>query len=484
MNNQDIPLFEEKIHRATRLPEPRPEAADEIWAKIAEFENKKINNLSEPEPGFLTGLQALFSQKLFNLRRLQTGMVFMLAILLTGIFLFSTPVGRTWAQSVVRFFTRATSNIIPAPTQIPLVWVEQTPGVPAATATPLPGPAFSDECGDYSNPKCNVEQIRSKVNFTIKELSVIPAPLYFVGTTGGPDGVIITYGTQDHSAGLILDEQPWTGSTDQTQWEIGPDAVVDTVTIGTGTGEYVKGSFGYKAGETQAKWDPNADIQVLHWVDNDIFFQMENVGTQLERDKFIALASSLTGEPVSAKITPVPSAITPTNEAFDFSKMYPLTVAEAEEKAGFKLILPSKLPDILSFLGASIKPEQKIVSIFYSFNPDMGPNTDGVTLAEEPIPTNGSAYDLSSFLVGDKTEIDKHAPGIIVGAIEKVQIGEITGQYVEGTWSGTDCCGWKWEADPYLKRLRWQKKGMAFELMYMGMAITKEDLVTIAKGMK
>jgi hypothetical protein len=483
MNNQDIPLFEEKIHQATRLPEPRPEAADEIWAQIVEFDKKKLKYSSEPEPGFLTDLQTLFSPKLPNSRRLQTGIVFILAILLAGIFLFSTPVGRTWAQSVVRFFTRATSNIIPAPTQIPLVWVAQTPGVPATTATPLPGPAFSDECGDYSNPKCNVEQIRSKVNFTIKEFSVIPAPFYFVGTTGGPDGVIITYGTQDHSAGLILNEQPWTGNTEQTHWDIGPDAVVDTVTTGNGTGEYVKGSFGYRSGETQARWDPNADIQVLHWVDNGVFFQMENVGTQMDRDKFIALASSLTTEAVDASMTPGSGSAAEDSGTLDLRTIYPLTVAEAEAKAGFTAVQPSKLPEIITLLGASFEPEQKTIQIYYLRNQDMGPSTDGLLLEEETIPATGT-YNLSSFIVGDKTEIEKYAPGIIVGAIDKVQIGDVTGQYVEGTWQGTDCCGWKWVADSYLKRLRWQSKDMAFELSYMGMDLTKEDLVAIAKNMK
>jgi hypothetical protein len=41
-----------------------------------------------------------------------------------------------------------------------------------------------------------------------------------------------------------------------------------------------------------------------------------------------------------------------------------------------------------------------------------------------------------------------------------------------------------WQNNPYLKTLRWQKDGMAFEMIYMGMELTKTDLLTIAGSMK
>jgi hypothetical protein len=477
MNNQDTPLFEEKIHQVTRLPEPSAEFANGLWAQIVEFDRQKSSSLPEPRlslPGW----------KLSHPRRIQTaGIVITLAVLLAGTFLFATPGGRALAQSVLRFFTRSSSNTVPAPTEIPLVWVEQTPGEPAATATPLPGPAFSDECGNYPSPRCTVEQIRSKVNFPVKELSVIPAPMDFIGATGGPDRVYILYDTQDHSGGLMLYQQPWTGNSEQIRWDIGASAVVETVKIGNGTGEYVKGSFIYQSGETQEHWDANADSQVLHWVENGVFFQMHNFGMQLDQDEFIALTGSLTSEPVSAKMTPVSGNTAAESESDDLREYYPLTVAEAEKEAGFKLLQPSKLPEILSLSGASFESEQKIVRIFYLRSQDMGPTTDGLLLEEEAIPSTG-VHNLSSFIIGDKTEIEKYAPGIIVGAIEQVQIGEITGQYVEGVWSGTDCCGWTWDPDPYLKRLRWQTNDMAFALSYMGTDIAREDMVAIAKSIK
>ncbi len=485
MNNQDVTLFEEKIHQAVHLPEPSPEFADDLWAQIVELDHQKSKNPSKSRSGFLAGLQTLLSHKLSepHFHRLQTGIVFTLVVLLAGILFFNTPSGRAVAQSILNFFTRSESNILPAPTEIPLVWVEQTPGVPAATVTPLPGPAFSDECGDYPNPRCTVAQIRSKVDFPIKELGVIPAPLYFVGATGEPDRVYIFYGTQDHSENLVLIEQPWIESSDQTPWIVGASAIVETVKIGSSTGEYVKGSFTYRSGETQEHWDADANNQILHWVEDGVFFQIINSGVQLDQDSFIALAGSLTTGPVTAELTPIPETNTQTSESYDLSTNYPLTIPEAEKMAGFKAALPSKLPGLLTLLGASFEPKQAVVSIFYLRSQDMGPTTDGLLLKEEIIPSDGQ-FDLSRFIILDKTEIENYASGILVGAIEKVQIGEIQGQYVEGTWHGTDCCGWVWEADPYLKRLRWQMNGMAFELLYMGMDIAKEDMILIAKSMK
>lgn len=484
MNNQDISEFEKKLFQATHSPEPSPEFSNRLWAQIVEFDQQKSVNFPEPPMTFLSNLQALLSRKLFPLRRRQTGSVLLLVIMLISFFLvFATPSGRALAQSILHFFTNNTSDVIPAPTEVPLVWVEQTPGMPAATATPLPGPAFSDECGGYPDPKCTIEQIRTKVNFPIKELSVIPTPMKFTGATGGPDSIFIVYGTQDLSGSLILIEQPWTGSSWQTGWDIGASAAVETVKIGDVTGEYIKGSFTYFSGETQEHWDADSDTQVLRWVNNGIFFHLENFGEQLEKSKFIAITDGLTSEPVNVGAIPESGTIIPTAESYNPNEDYSLTVAEAEKISGFKITQPSKLPIFLSLLGASVDPEQKVVSIFYLRSQDMGPTTNGLLLKEEITPPTGKYY-LSNFVIGDKTEVEKYSPGMIVGAIEEVQIGKITGQYVEGAWHGTDCCGWAWDSDPYLKRLRWQENGVAFELSYMGMDITKEDMIAIAVNMK
>ncbi len=206
-------------------------------------------------------------------------------------------------------------------------------------------------------------------------------------------------------------------------------------------------------------------------------------GQHLNKEALISLAGNLTDKPVVQPNTPTPEPDAVEPEVYDFRKDYPLTLAEAEKLAGYKVLQPSSLPEILSFLGAAYKPEEKMVRTSFMRNQDLEQTTDGLLLSEQPIPVSG-AYSLAGFVVGKNTDVDKNPPGLIVGDYQKVQVGNSIGQYVEGTWQGTDCCGWKWMPDPYLKRLRWQADGKAFELSYMGMEIVKEDLVKIAESMK
>lgn len=414
-------------------------------------------------------------------------------ILASGIF-FVTPRGHALAQEILHFFTRSSSDTFPVPTQAPLKWVEQTPGLPMPTMTSIPTEISETECGAYQTAHCSVEQVRSKVKFTVKELAVIPEGMVFIGATDGPNGVFIHYDTPyqtDKSGAIILFERLWTDDEDPNNWKIGASAVVEKVNIGSSTGEYVKGVFGYQDGDSEGKWDANADIQRLRWIDQDVSILLEYSGTQLSKEEFISLAMNLTSEPVSATSAPAPQTTEPISEdAVDFHSIYPLTIEEAQTQSGFNLPQPSQLPDILSLIGASFEPKFKNVKMFYLRSQDIGPNTDGLVLMVEPIPPS-EAGNICGFTAGNKEDFANHPPSEIshlceikiVGNLENVKIGEISGQYSQGVWSGTDQ-GWVWDTTPYLKNLRWQKDGFAFELSYMGMDISKEDLITIALSIK
>jgi hypothetical protein len=413
-------------------------------------------------------------------------------VLFLGAILTLTPQGRAWAQEMLHFFTRAGSDTLPAPTTEPMRWVDQTPGVAAPTVTPVTPvlPAFYADCGDFSAPRCSIAQIRSKVDFTVKELGIIPEGLYFTGATGGPDDVWIFYKSQDNSWGLSLNEEPWTGSTEQTSWEVGVSAVVETVQIGDITGEYVKGSFTMKDGDATVVWDPDLPIQNLHWMDNGVYFEMQifDPSAQLDKKAFIALAESLTTDSVAAALTPMP--MTPTPDAEDdtiYDEYWKLTAAEAGEQAGFVVLEPARLPEIFSLKGAHYDQEHRVVSLSY---PDTvmwaQGSQEGFSLSEMLIPADG-VCDLCGLVVGDLALADSTYRYTVVGAnatIEKVKIGDVAGEYVEGAWYDGDNTGMKWHNDPVMKVLRWQVDGMAFELAYFGNSITKADLIAIAESIK
>ena len=167
----------------------------------------------------------------------------------------------------------------------------------------------------------------------------------------------------------------------------------------------------------------------------------------------------------SWQLTPLPTPGVSTPDPASILDVYQ-TVGDVEQLAGYKVLQPSWIPDVLSLVGASYQPDHHLVRIFYR---DV--ETNGLVLKQEPIQK-----------IEDCDLCDK------VGAsasVETVQIGGVSGEYVEGVWKLTDK-GPVWESDPYLKTLRWQANHTAFELGFMGSpdSVSKADLIAIAQSMK
>jgi hypothetical protein len=155
-----------------------------------------------------------------------------------------------------------------------------------------------------------------------------------------------------------------------------------------------------------------------------------------------------------------------------------LKVKEVEDQAGFDLLEPAWLPEVLTFAGASFDPDAGIARIFYRYLEPFGLREN-----PDPIMTNGLVLREEPFQTTDDCELC----GVVgaSAAIETVQIGEVWGEYVEGVWKYTDD-GLVWESDPYLKTMRWQSDGMAFELGYMGPpdTVTEDEMIAIADSME
>ena len=178
-----------------------------------------------------------------------------------------------------------------------------------------------------------------------------------------------------------------------------------------------------------------------------------------------ATATPEPGTPTSVPATSTPEPGTPTPDPSSILDTN-LTVKEVEQLAGFSVREPAWLPGILAFSGASFEPGHHIARIFYIYA-----DTNGLVLREEPIKSSDTC-ELCG-LVGASAEV------------QTVQIGTASGEYVEGVWKLTDK-GPVWEPDPYLKTLRWQADGMAYELVFMGPpdVVTKDDLIAIAASIK
>jgi len=412
-----------------------------------------------------------------------------MAVLLAGaLFLMVTPQGQVIAQNVLRFFTLGESNLMPGTNKTTLTWVEQTPGVAMATPTPYPtpkGPAFETTCGSFQSPNCTIEDIRELVSFPVYGLAKLPDGFAYLGATGGPEEVILFYAAETLGGWLTITEAPVTGISDPMAWTVGADADIQRVTIGSVVGEYVKGS--YDGNHNPPVWNGDLDVQTLRWVDQGIAFSMQVTGkeSRIDREGMVDLAASLSDGPLAISAQHQPGTATSTPEPFDFHSVYPLTLSEAEQQAGFAVPSPSRLPEALSFLGAMYDEETKSVQLFYRYNrPDMPELTDGLSIRMIILPDSGPCP-LCGFVVGQFVN-EPETAGRVIGenaTIETVQIGEFTGQYVEGVWSFTNQ-GPVYDTTSYMKTLRWQTNDMAFELSYMGLAIDKEDLITIANSLR
>jgi len=418
----------------------------------------------------------------------------LLAVIAIGAIVFAFPQGRAMGQAVLRFFQPGESNLMPGVTVTPVQWVEQAPGVAAATRTPQPpqptppGQAFETTCGSYQAPRCSIEDIRGMVDFPVFALPSLPEGMIFVGATGGPDQVHLFYSTSNQTGNLILWQEPRNDEESRQTWQVGADAVIEQVQVGAVTGEYVKGS--YDGNANPPVWNADLNVQVLRWVNQGVLINLQMLGTEprLGRDDLAALAATLTDSPNAVTELPadepvVEETATATEERID---MTPLTYAEVEEQADFPIQSPAQLPEFLVFDGASYDPATQTVILAYHYNYANFPeNTNGLVITEIVMPEIGTCA-LCGFVVGQYNGDPTSGSGTKVGenaTIQTVAIGNIAGQYVEGVWSGTEQ-GWVFDTTSYVKTLRWQSNGIAYELRYFGEEITKADLIVIAESMK
>jgi hypothetical protein len=357
-----------------------------------------------------------------------------------------TPQGRAFAQNILQFFKRADSNVLPLPPD-QIVSTENAEKIPTA-APPL--------------PLVSVAEAETTAGFDAKELPSVPQGFNFAGAMGSPDGVTIEYRALGNGGQLIINES--TNGFMQTEWDQAPVEAISQVRIGDLDAEMVQGAYVVYPGETSARWNPQAAIIRLRWIEDGIWFEMAKFGgvesiAYLDGPGLIKLAESLTGNP---------------------DNPFTLNIKEAESLAGFDVLEPNWLPGVLSFKGAAFEPKewerkQNTVKLFYSFSSEKygsGLETNGVVLTQQPIQSMEDCEICD--LVGTDAEV------------EKVQIGHTKGEYVIGVWQADEAGNWRWVYEPYLQTLRWQRNNIAFEILYMGPPeeVSKADLITIAESLK
>jgi hypothetical protein len=163
-----------------------------------------------------------------------------------------------------------------------------------------------------------------------------------------------------------------------------------------------------------------------------------------------------------------PPAQTSLDSPFKYS------VQKAETLAGFDVLSPVDVPPGMVFVGASYDQKYHIVAQVFGRSSE----SPEFSLWQQPLEYYKPCGDISKMS-------DNMLGGNLAGAsadIQTVQIGSLTGEYVEGVWNLTDN-GPVWEPTPFLKTLRWKNDTMIFALVG-GIDQTRDDLVNLAESIR
>jgi hypothetical protein len=208
--------------------------------------------------------------------------IVMILALLTIVFL--TPQGRTFAQSVLQFFTRAESTTFPL----------QHSQIAASEPDPLVPTAMPPV------PLISVSEAEAQVGFDAAELPFIPDGFDYLGARLYGNAINIEYETQDKGGHLVI-KQSQEGFI-QSDWDQVPADAVTPVKINELGGEYAQGTFVVYPGENSATWNPDAAIRRLRWEKDGIWFEMTKFGNveaieYLDQAALIEIAESLVFKP-------------------------------------------------------------------------------------------------------------------------------------------------------------------------------------------
>lgn len=211
-----------------------------------------------------------------------------LTVLILLALAFVTPQGRAFAQTVLQFFTRTESDTFYSEPS-DLTFEETTP--------------FHEICGISlaSGNQCSVEQIRSMVDFEVKELGTIPEGMHFVGSTGGPDLVELKYDYADRLAGSLHIAVEAVGRpSDIGTGIVAKSAPVEQVQIGNLPGEYYTGIL-FQDEYGNVTWQPDDPMATLRWEDGGSTYTIFYYSPRypLTKEDLVRLAESMTLEPVS-----------------------------------------------------------------------------------------------------------------------------------------------------------------------------------------
>ena len=324
-----------------------------------------------------------------NFISLRAKIVFVMIALVIVVILIATPQGRGWAQEVVRFFTRINSTTIQLSDDqlkqlnennrqydLPLVPV-LIPGVSPKMAI-ITGCETPQKAQSY---RCQIVLAESQLGFGLKELPEKPDgwefkslyvntdlhvavtsyeldfrnfdyPNYNGYTNTSYSTLVFTQGSSDFS------NFNWYGNP----WEVVPADKIEPISVGAYKGEYVKGDFGLRQGDSVLVWSEADRRQRLAWSEDTKWYLIDfspnlNIASTMGKDQLIRLAESLVFSPTETTVALKPDRL--------------LAISDAEKVSGLDLKAPTLLPMDMDFSYARYLPDGQQVQLIYGVNEEL-----------------------------------------------------------------------------------------------------------------
>jgi len=168
---------------------------------------------------------------------------------------FVTPQGRAFAQNVLQFFNRAQSKELPLP----------------AGQVAAPEDAQSMPTAQPPAPLVSVADAEKTSGFDAKVLPATPKGFEFAGAMAINGGISIQYQAQGNGGQLVINES--TNGFMQSDWDQAPEDAITQVMVGDLDAEVVQGAYVVYPNETTAKWNPDAPILRLRWIEAGVWIR-------------------------------------------------------------------------------------------------------------------------------------------------------------------------------------------------------------------
>ncbi|MEA4910115.1 MAG: hypothetical protein VB089_21010 [Anaerolineaceae bacterium] len=328
------------------------------------------------------------------------------------------------------------------------------------------------EGGDYA---CQVDQAAAAAGFTPWQFPAAPEGLSFDYVDYRPGLTAVEYGHSMDRLSLVQSTQDFATQEENTWFSV-PEDAVQSLEVAGQPGEYVRGQFMARPGESQAEWNADVPVERLRWKNGDWWFQLVKTGgEEMQASALADLAAQLTnddtqvqadGQDSNSLQAAVPGVYT--------------DLASLEAAAGFDVLEPGVLPEGLPFSHARYEAIFHSVMLLYgNFAPDKI-HADGPVLLLIQAPRPAQDSDPSGYYPPEAiqaVEVNGQAGYLITGSMETFMAEE-----------GQPTPAPVWHADSGGLALHWNSGEWQFDLRFdptgHGARIGMEDLLEIAASLQ